>query len=108
MVEAEAGKGLDRCGDAGAIFARKDRNSDDWYAGGINDATRREVTLDFAFLDTGKTYRATVWKDGDGATFETEARHRIAYDSFDVRKGDRHRFTLAPGGGLAIRLQPLK
>ncbi len=91
-----------------AIFARKDRNSADWYAGGINDATARDVTLDFAFLDPGKTYRATVWKDGEGATYETEARHRIAYDSFTVKAGDKHSFWLAPGGGLAIRLQPVK
>ena len=89
-----------------AIFARKDRNSEDWYAGGINDATKRDVTLDFSFLDPGKAYRANVWKDGEGATYETEARHRIAYDSFTVRAGEAHTFTLAPGGGLAIRLQP--
>lgn len=90
-----------------AIFARKDRNSEEWYAGGINDATARDVTLDFAFLDPGTRYRATVWKDGEGATYETEARHRIAYDSFEVRQGEAHSFWLAPGGGLAIRLEPL-
>lgn len=90
-----------------AIFARKDRHSPRWFAGGINDATARDVTLDFAFLDPGITYRATVWKDGEGATYETEARHRIAYDSFDVRAGETRSFWLAPGGGLAIRLEPL-
>ncbi|QWC56497.1 glycoside hydrolase family 97 protein [Erythrobacter sp. 3-20A1M] len=91
-----------------AIFARKDRNSADWYAGGINDATARDVTLDFGFLDPGKTYHATVWKDGEGATYQTEARHRIAYDSFTVKAGDKRSFWLAPGGGLAIRIQPVK
>ncbi|GGD66218.1 glycoside hydrolase family 97 protein [Erythrobacter arachoides] len=91
-----------------AIFARKDRNSQDWYAGGINDATARDVTLDFAFLEPGTTYRASVWKDGEGATYLTEARHNIAYDSFEVRAGEAHTFHLAPGGGLAIRLQPVR
>lgn len=91
-----------------AIFARKDRASDDWYTGGINDATARDVTLDFAFLEPGVTYRASVWKDGEGATYETEARHNIAYDDFEVRAGDEHTFRLAPGGGLAIRLQPVR
>ncbi|MCB2065634.1 MAG: glycoside hydrolase family 97 protein [Erythrobacter sp.] len=90
-----------------AVFARKDRHSDDWYAGGINDATARDVTVDFAFLDPGVTYQATVWMDGEGATYETEARHNIAYDAFEVRAGEAHSFHLAPGGGLAIRLQPL-
>ena len=89
-----------------AIFARKDRNSEDWYVGGVNDATDRTLTLAFDFLDPGKTYTATVWKDGEGATYLTEARHRIAYDTIKVKKGDRYKLWLAPGGGAAIRLHP--
>lgn len=91
-----------------AIFARKDRAGADWYVGGINDATAREVTVRFDFLDPGKTYRATIWKDGEGATYETEARHRIAYDRRTVRRGDTLTLWLAPGGGAAVRLQPGK
>ncbi|GGD50376.1 glycoside hydrolase family 97 protein [Croceicoccus pelagius] len=91
-----------------AIFARKDRNSDDWYVGGINDATEREVTVAFDHLDEGRTYDATIWKDGENATYLTDARHEIAYDARKVRKGDTLRVRLAPGGGLAIRLQPRK
>ena len=91
-----------------AIFARKDRNSADWYLGGINDATTRSVEVKFDFLDPGKTYRATIWKDGEGATYETEARHKIAYDSKTVRRGDTLTLWLAPGGGAAVRLHPGK
>lgn len=91
-----------------AIFARKDRNSEDWYVGGVNDATARDVSLSLDFLDPGKTYTATVWKDGEGATYETEARHRIAYATLKVKKGDVLPAWLAPGGGLAVRLHPGK
>ncbi len=91
-----------------AIFARKDRNSDDWYVGGVNDATARDVSLRLDFLDPGKTYTATVWKDGEGATYETEARHRIAYATLKVKKGDVMPAWLAPGGGLTVRLHPGK
>ncbi|MDZ4306927.1 glycoside hydrolase family 97 protein [Allopontixanthobacter sp.] len=90
-----------------AIFARKDRNSADWYVGGVNDATERTVTLDFDFLEPGTSYRATIWKDGPGATYETEARHNIAYDTATVKRGDKLPMWLAPGGGLAIRLVPV-
>jgi alpha-glucosidase len=89
-----------------AIFARKDRNSEDWYVGGVNDATARTLDLAFDTLAPGKTYTATIYKDGDGATYLTEARHRIAYETRKVRKGDSYRAVLAPGGGLAIRLSP--
>lgn len=89
-----------------AIFARKDRNSADWYVGGVNDATERTVELDFDFLEPGTSYRATIWMDGEGATYETEARHNIAYDTAVVKRGDTMPVRLAPGGGLAIRLEP--
>ncbi|WP_447749888.1 glycoside hydrolase family 97 protein [Sphingopyxis fribergensis] len=91
-----------------AIFARKDRNSADWYVGGVNDATERTLTLDFDFLDAGKSYTATVWKDGEGATYLTDARHKIAYETIKVKKGDTYKLWLAPGGGAAIRLHPGK
>ncbi|SBV31538.1 Alpha-glucosidase [uncultured Sphingopyxis sp.] len=87
-----------------AIFARRDRNSADWYVGGVNDATARTLTLSFDFLDPGKTYTATIWKDGEGATYLTDARHRIAYDTIKVKKGDSYKLWLAPGGGAAMRV----
>ena len=89
-----------------AIFARKDRNGPEWFVGGVNDATARTVTLNFDFLDEGKTYEAKIWKDGEGATYLTEARHRIAYDTRMVRKGDKIDIWLAPGGGAAMRFIP--
>ena len=89
-----------------AIFARKGRDSDDWYVGGVNDATERTLTLDFDFLDEGKSYMAKVWKDGPEATYLTEKRHDIAYDTVTVKKGDSYTVRLAPGGGVAIQLKP--
>lgn len=91
-----------------AIFARKDRNSADWYMGGVNDATARDLALKLDFLDPGMTYTATIWKDGEGATYATQARHRIAYETRTVRKGDVIPLWLAPGGGAAVRLHPGK
>ena len=91
-----------------AIFARKDRNSADWYVGGVNDATARTLTLTFDFLDPGKAYTATIYKDGEGATYLTEARHRIAYETIKVKKGDSYKLWLAPGGGAAMRLASAK
>jgi alpha-glucosidase len=89
-----------------ALFARKDRNSEDWYVGGVNDATERTLTAKLDFLTPGTVYTATIFKDGDGATYATEARHRIAYETRSVRQGDSLPLWLAPGGGVAIRLSP--
>ena len=87
-----------------AIFARADRNSADWYVGGVNDATAREVTLHFDFLDAGKTYKATIYQDAPGISYADDSRHCIAYATRDVKKGDVMTLWLAPGGGAAMRL----
>ena len=72
----------------------------------MNDATARDVDLKLDFLDPGKTYTATIYKDGEGATYLTEARHTIAYETRKVKQGDSIKLWLAPGGGAAIRLAP--
>jgi alpha-glucosidase len=87
-----------------AIFARKDRNSADWYVGGVNDATARNLSVKLDFLDAGKTYTATIYRDGEGATYLTEARHKIAIETKKVRKGNVLPLWLASGGGVAIQL----
>jgi alpha-glucosidase len=91
-----------------AIFARKDRNSADWYVGGVNDATARTVDAKLDFLEDGKTYTATIYRDGERATYATEARHKIVYETKKVKKGDTLSLWLAPGGGAAVRLAPAK
>src|SRR3546814_14627144 len=104
MVPADWSESKLIAGEVGdyAIFARKDRKSADWYVGGVNDATARTLMLSFDFLDPGKTYTATIWKDGEGATYPTDARHRIAYETIKVKKGATHQLRLAPGGGAAL------
>jgi alpha-glucosidase len=91
-----------------AIFARKDRNSQDWYVGGVNDATPRTVNAKLDFLQADKTYAATIYRDGEGATYATEARHKIVYETKMVKKGDVLSLWLAPGGGAAVRLAAAK
>jgi alpha-glucosidase len=87
-----------------ALFARKDRNSNDWYIGGVTDATARDLVAKLAFLDPGKSYTATIYHDGEGATYLTEARHSIKIESRTVKQGDSISLHLAPGGGAAIRI----
>ena len=38
----------------------------------------------------------------------TEARHKIAYETRTIKKGDKLSLWLAPGGGAAIRLAASK
>jgi len=70
-------------------IARKDRNSDTWFLGAVTDEEARTAPVTLDFLDAGRTYTATIYRDGDGADYRTETRHRIAIETRRVRKSDR-------------------
>jgi alpha-glucosidase len=89
-----------------AVFARKDRNSADWYIGGVNDATPRDLTTSLGFLDAGKTYNATIYRDAADATYLTDARHKIVIETKSFKRGDSLPLHMAAGGGVAIRFTP--
>jgi alpha-glucosidase len=86
-----------------ATLARKDRNSDDWYIGSVTDENARTLAVRLDFLDAGRRYTAQIYRDGDGADWQTNP-HAIAIETRDVKRGDELQLKLGPGGGEAIRL----
>jgi alpha-glucosidase len=97
-------------GDVGeyAVIARKDKASEDWYVGGVTNEARRTVAIDLSFLPTGKRYKLSIWRDGDNADFAKETRHDFIVDERDVMASENVSVTMAPGGGFAMRLTPVR
>jgi alpha-glucosidase len=91
-----------------AVFARKDRNSADWYIGGVNDATPRDLNTPLSFLEPGKAYTATIYRDAPDATYLTDSRHHIVIETKAVKRGDALPIHMGAGGGIAIRFAPAK
>ena len=83
-------------------FARKDRNSDDWYLGSITDENGRVLEVPLSFLDPGRRYTAQVYRDGDGAHWH-DAPFAFERETRAVTSADRLTLRLAAGGGQAIR-----
>jgi len=88
-----------------AVFARKDRNSRDWYLGAVTDEQARDLKVPLDFLEKGRRYTAEIYADGKDAHWLTNpqpidirTRTVTAADTLDVK--------LAPGGGQAIRFTP--
>ncbi|MEY4270691.1 MAG: hypothetical protein RLZZ58_1907, partial [Pseudomonadota bacterium] len=73
-----------------AVFARKDRNSAAWYVGGVTDEKARTSVVKLDFLEPGRRYTATIWRDGDGADGlgPQEAKHRIVIETRTVSRDD--------------------
>ena len=86
-------------------IARKDRNSDNWYIGGITNKESRTMQFDLSFLDEG-SYVARIYADGDSADWESNP---LDYKIFEkvVSKGELVTMKLASGGGQAIELEKL-
>lgn len=85
------------------VVARKDRNSEDWYIGGVTDSDARTIHINLDFLSTG-VYKAYLYLDSEDAHFRDNPfginileKHVGSSDSLDI--------CMAPGGGFAIRLE---
>lgn len=87
--------------------ARKAKNSSNWFIGAITDEHARTATADLSFLDAGKKYTATIYADADDAHYQTKpAAYKITKQVVDNKT--KLSLKLAPGGGTAISLVPIK
>ena len=86
------------------VIARRDRESDRWFVGGATDEKARDLTLSFDFLKAGETYRAVIYKDGEGADYRTNP-YPMTILQQDVTSESVLPIHLAPSGGFAIRIE---
>ncbi len=87
------------------VVARKSRDSDDWYIGGVTNENSRRVNVELSFLPAG-TYKAEIYTDSQDAHYrDNPFGHEIREKH--VGKNDTLDIYLAPGGGFAIRLTKL-
>lgn len=87
-----------------AVFAREDRNSDNWFIGGITDENGRNVTFALDFLDDNATYRACIYRDADNADWEQNP-YAYQIEQREVTSNDSLSVRMASGGGFAISLE---
>ena len=88
-------------------FARRDRNSGDWYLGSVTDENGRHLQIPLSFLDRKRSYRAEIYRDGPGADWSA-APFDIVIEKKLVTSADVLDLRLAAGGGAAIRFVPTR
>ena len=81
------------------VIARK--KGDDWYIGGLNNWTEREVTIDLSKIIEEGNYKASLLIDGINANRNAED---YQYEEKSVSNNDKLKITMKKGGGFAIRL----
>ena len=84
-------------------MARKDKNSENWYVGGITNENERKLKIDFSFLESGKEYTMKMYLDTQNTHWkENPMEYQISERA--VSSNDNIDIYLAPGGGFAIEI----
>ena len=87
-----------------AVVARRDKHSDRWYVGGITDGTARELSVAFDFLDKDRCYRATIYRDGERAGWDSYPTDHVI-EQVEVGHDTVLNIAMAAGGGFAIEIE---
>lgn len=99
ILEAEPGDYI--------TIARKAKNKDEWFVGSITDENSREATVDFSFLPKNQKFEAIIYKDGKDASWNHHPKsYEISKQS--VKSNMKLKIKVAPGGGFAISIKPIK
>lgn len=94
-LEAEPGQYI--------TVARKAKGTNNWFVGNVNGYEARTSTINFAFLEKGKKYTATIYADGKEANYKTNPQ---AYTVRKIAVTNKSKLSQlsAPGGGYAISI----
>lgn len=88
------------------ITARKAKDTENWFVGGITDENKREYTVDFSFLDKGKKYEVTVYEDGKDADYIDNPQSYNIYKK-QITSKSKLNFKMARSGGFAVSVKPV-
>ncbi|MCL1033777.1 glycoside hydrolase family 97 protein [Elizabethkingia anophelis] len=99
ILEAEPGDYI--------TIARKAKNKNEWFVGGITDENERTATINFNFLPKGKSFEAIIYEDGENADWKNSiVDYKI--NKQKVNSATILKKRLAPSGGIAISIKEIK
>ncbi|MCT4325245.1 glycoside hydrolase family 97 protein [Elizabethkingia anophelis] len=99
ILEAEPGDYI--------TIARKAKNKNEWFVGGITDENERTATINFNFLPKGKSFEAITYEDGENADWKNSiVDYKI--NKQKVNSATILKKRLAPSGGIAISIKEIK
>lgn len=84
-------------------IARQEKGTGNWFVGGITDENERTQAVSFEFLESGKTYTATIYKDGPTSHWD-ENPQAYEIEEVELTRDATLDLRLAPGGGFAMSI----
>jgi len=86
------------------VVARQGKKAGQWFCGGVTDDHARTLDVPFNFLDPGKIYEATLYRDADDADYK-ENPQAYVIEKLTVTSDTVLPITMARGGGFAISFE---
>ncbi len=86
-------------------IARKEKDSQDWFVGNSNGYNKRKAIVDLSFLDKGKKYIATIYRDHKNADYKTNPQAYVI-ESKKVTSQTVLKLLTVPAGGFGIKITP--
>ena len=83
------------------VVARQGKKKGQWFCGGVTDDNTRTLEVPMNFLESGKTYEATIYADAADADYK-ENPQAYTIEKKNVTSEDVLSMTMARGGGFAI------
>ncbi len=83
------------------VVARKARKGGRWFLGGVTDEQGRSFDIPLSFLEPGRSYTATIYRDAPDAHYRTRT-DAYVIETRTVTAADTLSLTAAPGGGFAV------
>ncbi|MBO6793039.1 MAG: glycoside hydrolase family 97 protein [Balneolaceae bacterium] len=84
-------------------IAREERETGNWFVGGITNEEARELTINFDFLDSNSEYDVVIYKDAEDAHWDDNPTS-IEIEEIEIDSSSSLTIQLAEGGGFAISL----
>jgi hypothetical protein len=86
-------------------IARRAKGKDSWFIGAITDENSRTAVLSLNFLNAGKKYIISIYRDGADAHWKNNPESYLV-EKFVADAKTILKLKLAPGGGAAVSLMP--
>ncbi|GAB2516142.1 glycoside hydrolase family 97 C-terminal domain-containing protein [Spirosoma aerophilum] len=85
------------------MIARKEKGTVKWYVGAITDENSRDLPLDLPFLEPGKTYEVTLYRDAPTANWATNPEAYVI-EKKTITTKTKLSLHLVKGGGCAVQI----
>ena len=85
------------------VIARQERETLNWFIGGVTNEQGKRVSIALNFLEEGTTYDGVIYKDGESAHWNDNPTN-IDIETTPFKKGEAVEMEMAPGGGFAISI----